>query len=60
MKNCTIFDENNWDCSEEPFWVERKKWFVYHEVKMNNGFYVHGSYTSKETKLQSQGGSCAK
>jgi len=60
MKNCTIFDENNWDCSEEPTWVESAKWLVYQESKMNNGFYVNGLYNSKETKYKSMSASCAK
>lgn len=60
MKNCTIFDENNWDCSEEPIWVESNKWFVYQEIKMNNGHYVNGLYNSKETKYKSMSAVCAK
>ncbi len=60
MKNCTIFDENNWDCSAEPIWVDSNKWFVHQEIKMNNGHYVNGLYNSKETKYKSMSAACAK
>lgn len=60
MKNCTIFDANNWDCSKEPIWVESAKWSVHQETKMNNGQYVHGLYNSKETKYKSMSAVCAK
>ena len=60
LKNCNIFNENNWDCSEKPIWVEKSKWFVHEEVKMNNGFYVYGMYTSKESKSNSSSATCAK
>ena len=60
MKNCTIFDENNWDCSDEPFWVEEAKWYAHIEEKMHNGFYVQGVYNSKNTKFKSKIGVCAK
>ena len=60
MKNCTIFDANNWDCSQEPIWVESAKWSVHQEFKMNNGQYAYGLYNSKETKYKSMSAVCAK
>jgi hypothetical protein len=60
MKNCNILDENNWDCSEEPLWIAKGPWMLYDVQRMNNGFYVHGQYTSKETKYNSSSASCAK
>jgi len=61
-KNCVIFDENNWDCSDEPLWIREGKWLVYNINKMSNGIYSSGVYTSKETKYSksSLGASCAK
>lgn len=44
FKNCTIFDDKNWDCSAEPYWTG--KWLVYNNYKMVNGIYVQQFYTS--------------
>lgn len=44
FKNCTIFDDKNWDCSLEPTWTG--KWHTYAVYKMTNGLYVQQLYTS--------------
>ena len=45
LKNCTIFDDKNWDCSPESTWTG--KWYVYAVYKMTNGLYVQQLYTSQ-------------
>lgn len=59
-KNCQIFDTNNWDCSEEPFWVPQGKWFVIQTNKMVDGVYMHGIHTTKEGIYSKTFASCAK
>lgn len=60
-KSCQIFDANNWDCSEEPFWVPQRKWFVVQINKMVDGVYMYGVHTSKENiHSKTNSASCAK
>ncbi len=54
-KNCTIFDKNNWDCSEEPLWTG--KWYVFLNKKMVNGVYAEQTYTSRGGEILNR---CAK
>lgn len=58
-KNCTIFDDKNWDCSDEPVWTG--KWYVYSTYKMVGGTYISQLYTVPDRmEAKVKGNYCAK
>jgi hypothetical protein len=43
--NCSIFDNKNWSCEQNPIQVETRVW-MYISDKMTDGRYVHKTYYS--------------
>jgi hypothetical protein len=55
--NCTIFDENNWECNSTQKLSDRT---IYHEFKMLNGIFSTGSYSTFIPKFDSGFSICGK